>query len=98
MIWTDPVGRQWKIVDFKRENLDPKAPAKRVPLGHWSAEGRSFWPHGWDGPIMLYDFGRIAYRETTDRILCQQLERTYREKSPTSERMDPRGPDTVTPP
>ena len=92
MIWIDPSNRQWEIVDFVRPNLDPNGKAKRVPLGHHSAEGRSFTPVGWEGPTMLYDFGRIAYHETTDRILRQQLACSYRAGAPTSERLNPRGP------
>ena len=93
MIWTDSKGRPWEIIDFKRPDLDPRAKAKRVALGHHSASGRSFTPHGWTGPTMLYDFGAIAYRDTEDRTLEAQLSRSYPVGSSQLVRMNPKGPD-----
>jgi hypothetical protein len=70
VIWTDSEGREWEIVDFHRPDLKT---AKRLELGSHKAEGRAFVPREREGPTLIYNFGRIAYRDTGDRTLRNQL-------------------------
>lgn len=71
MIYTDPTGLAWEIIDW-RIVRDKR---KRVELGSWESEGRAFVPHGRDGEVLLCEFGRVAYRDTSDRTLADQLRR-----------------------
>jgi hypothetical protein len=58
-LFTDALGRAWDVFDFKTV-----AGRKRgVPIGHWSAEARAFVPVGRDGPVLVYPFGPVAYRD-----------------------------------
>lgn len=85
MIWVDSEGLAWEVIDWHRPNLEAKA--KRLPLSSAKADGRAFVPQGRAGPTMLFEFGRIAYRQTTDRTLQQQLDAAYPEGSTPAERM-----------
>lgn len=69
MIWTDPTGLEWDVVDW-RIVRDKR---KRVELGSWESEGRAFVPYGREGDVMLFEFGRVAYRDTADRTLADQF-------------------------
>lgn len=71
LIWTDADGLAWEIIDWHRPGLEGKR--KRLPLGSHKAEGRAFVPHERDGTIVIFEFGRIAYRDTKDRTLATQL-------------------------
>lgn len=86
MIWTDEQGRAWEVVDCWRQNLD--GPRKRLPLRSHQAEMRAFVPQSHESPVMIYTFGRIAYRETTDRILRDQLSLAKPTGANTRGRMD----------
>ena len=68
MIWTDPSGLDWEIIDWQIK----AGKRKRVTLGDWSAEGRAFVPYNREGQVLLFDFGRIAYRDAADRTLRDQ--------------------------
>lgn len=85
-VWTDEGGREWEVIDCWRPDLT--GPRKRLPLKSWRAETRAFVPHGREGDIMLFEFGRIAYRDTTDRILREQLKCAKRVGATAAERMD----------
>lgn len=86
MIWTDEQGRAWGIIDCWRPDFD--GPRKRLPLRSWKAEFRAFVPQGHESPVMIFAFGRIAYRETTDRILRDQLRFAKPSTANTRDRMD----------
>jgi hypothetical protein len=66
--FTDSAGRAWDIYDFRVVNRR----RRKVPLGDYRAEARGFVPVD-GGEVMIFRFGIIAYRNTTDRILGQQL-------------------------
>jgi hypothetical protein len=86
-IWTDAHGDAWEILDYRFE----KGKRRRVALSNWEAEGRAFVPHARDGTIMLFEFGRIAYRDTADRTLAQQLAHALPVGASAAERMQRRG-------
>lgn len=67
MTYTDAAGRQWTIQDYR---VIGKA-KKPVPFGTHDAAGRAFVPDGWDGPVMLYQWGvhRLSHRD------CGQVSR-----------------------
>jgi hypothetical protein len=72
MIWTDPTGLQWELVDWRFV----AGKRKRVPLESLSSQGRAFVPHGHDGAIKLYEYQRyVDYRDTTERNVARQFSR-----------------------
>lgn len=86
MNWTDPTGLAWEIIDWHRP--DPAGKRKRLELGAWNSDGRAFVPHERDGDVMIFEFGRIAYRDTSDRNLREQLRCAKRATAKAVERMD----------
>lgn len=81
MIWTDPDGRTfvrfadgqpWEVIDFTFVGARNER-KRRVPFQSLNSSGRAFVPHGWDGETRVLIFGRIAYRETNDRLLASDF-------------------------
>jgi hypothetical protein len=69
MIFTDAQGRQYEVIDYRV--VDRKK--KRVPFQDLRSEGRAFVPVGWEGEILIRQFGRIAYRATNPKLLAQDF-------------------------
>lgn len=71
-IWTDADGLRWEVIDCWRPEIH--GTRKRLALGSWKAETRAFVPVEREGPVMLYQFDRMPYRDATDKILAGQLQ------------------------
>lgn len=65
--FTDDAGHEWDVIDFKFAGDFKRK--KRLPVGDRGADGRAFVPIGRDGPVMLHEFGTIAYRDLKPRTL-----------------------------
>lgn len=84
-MFTDAAGFSWSVVDFDQHLLTGKK--KRRPLGAWDANGRAFVPIGRKAPVMLYEFGRVAYHDTEARTLAAQLAAAKPATATAAERM-----------
>lgn len=81
--FVDAAGRAWLVVDYRIVAWKKK----RVPISDWRAEGRAFVPDGWEGPVMLHEFGRTPYRETDARTLEANLKFAKPSTATAAERM-----------
>lgn len=61
--FTDAAGRKWHVFDYRVVASGPDAKKRAVPIGHWSSEARAFVPVNREGPILIYSFGAVAYRD-----------------------------------
>jgi hypothetical protein len=69
-LFTDAVGRCWHVYDFRSVDRRRRA----VPIGDWRSEARAFVPVVGDGPVLVYAFGPVAYRdELQAKFLNDQL-------------------------
>jgi hypothetical protein len=69
-LFTDATGRRWHVYDFR----SVERRRRRVPIGDWRSEARAFVPAGSDGPVLVYSFGPVAYRDDLrPRFLEDQL-------------------------
>jgi hypothetical protein len=82
-----PVARGTSY-DYKVIGFGSEAKKCAVPFGHWSAEARAFVPVNRDGPVTIYPFRAVAYREQSPRILEGQLEFAKPINASAAERMN----------
>jgi hypothetical protein len=87
MVWSDADGRAWEVVDYHFAG----GKRKKIELGHWSAEGRAFVPHQRAGTVLLFEFSRVAYRDTAPRTLAAQFAMAKPVGSTAAERMQRNG-------
>lgn len=57
--YTDALGRAWHVYDVRSAAGRRRA----VPIGDCRSEARAFVPAGGDGPVLVYSFGAVAYRD-----------------------------------
>ncbi len=57
--FTDAGGRCWHVYDFRSVDRQRRA----VPIGDWRSEARAFVPADGVGPVLVYSFGPVAYRD-----------------------------------
>lgn len=87
----DRLGRAWTVVEYRLEHGQRKrVPFKDIPMGDRCAEGRAFIPRGWEGDVLLYRFGAVAYRTISQRTLRSQLDDAHRVGATPAERMQRR--------
>ena len=84
MKFTDAGGRRWTIQDYRVVGRAKK----RVPFGSYEGAGRAFIPDGWDGPVMIHQWGYVEYREeTAAKFLEAQLQAAKPSTATQGERM-----------
>ena len=57
--FTDGSGRRWHVFDFHSVAGRRRA----VPIGDWRSEARAFVPVDGVGPVLVYAFTAVAYRD-----------------------------------
>lgn len=62
--FTDVAGRSWHVFDYRVIGNGPDAKKRALPIGDWRAEARAFVPVNRDGPVLVYTFGPVAYRDS----------------------------------
>jgi hypothetical protein len=67
--FTYDAGRTWHVYDFRVVERIHRG----VPIGDWRSEARAFVPVAHEGPVLVYGFGPVAYRELKPKFLNDQL-------------------------
>lgn len=57
--FTDANGRAWHVYDFRLVEGRKRA----VPIGDRRSEARAFVAADGNGPVLVYSFGPVAYRD-----------------------------------
>jgi hypothetical protein len=64
---------------------------RAVPIGDWRSEARAFVPVNRDGPVLVYSFGPVGYRDDLrPKFLEDQLRFAKPLRATAGERMDGR--------
>ncbi len=71
--YTDVEGRMWRIIDFKM--IPPRDKKRRVATGALEARGRAF--HREFEQTRIYWFGKVAYRDLSQRTLSEQFRHSH---------------------
>lgn len=61
--FTDAAGRTWHVFDYIVVGVGQIAKKRAVPIGDYRSEARAFVPVNREGPVLVYSFGAVAYRD-----------------------------------
>lgn len=88
MIWTDPTGEEWEVVDWRYD----RGKRKRHKLGDGYANGRAFVSTADASRVLIYEFARPwDYHGTDDKVLRMQFSLSVAPGSTMLEQMRKRG-------
>jgi len=83
--YTDALGQAWYVYDFRSVERRRRA----VAIGDWRSEARAFVPVNRDGPVLVYAFGPVAYRDDLrPKFLEDQLRYAKPLSATAAQRMD----------